>query len=603
MSAALTALSGMEEFERKDCVRQTGPSTFAGADARAHAAFAGGRPRAFTVVVRARRDAAVDQLVHSLRSQTIATDQAEIVISGGPRRSSAARPLVNGLGDPWRVRFVDIRGTLAHEWNLATRVASNELLLFLAEDFVPGPTWLATHLRLHVSRPEPSVVGLGPLLLDPNTPPESFSRWLAETGWLRAPVIDPPVIGAFHAANTSMKRSLLLAAGGFDEAFPHDTTYDFELGLRMRQLGLQTISLNDATVFRTSRISLAHQWRRMREAGESAVVLQLRRPSDATLSAHLEGSWSMRLRRALAASLRWLARHRRVDRELAWHYLLGAAFASGFEQGRARFAEKGHRLPARPQPSIHELRTLQVLASGREDCRWAADSEEPAGVGGLKPLNVFDGYGVEAEENGVRCLSFRNPAGAPQAYFAIDRFHGFTARRLDMEVDILAGPEGTSVRVEYDSTDRSVRRAPNLPGAFKATVAQTVAAGHDWQTLRFAIDDARFCRSLHGADFRVVSSGTPEEPLVVRRARLSVRESDRTKTSFGTSTIEFAESSAPQVSIIIPTRDRLDLLRQCLQALHANTPMVYEVVVVVDGPPKGTLNSLDVAGFRTVGFP
>jgi GT2 family glycosyltransferase len=595
----------MQVFERRDCVRQTGPSAFAGADARALAAFAGDRRPGFTVVVRARRVAAFDQLVHSLRPQTIPTDQAEVVISGGPRLSSAADPLVNELGDPWRVRFVDTCGTtLAHEWNLAARVASYELLLFLAEDFIPGPTWLASHLRLHVSRPEPSVVGLGPLLVDPSTPPGSFSRWLEETGRLRDRGLDPPAIGAFHAANTSMKRSFLLAAGGFDEAFPHDTTYDFELGLRMRQLGLQTISLSDAAVFRTSRISLAQQWRRMREAGESAVVLRLRHLSDVTLSAQLEGGWSMRLRRALAASLRWLAWHRRLDRELAWHHFLGAAFASGLERGLARFAGKGHQLPALPRPSIHELPMLQVLAGGRDDCGWAADPDEPIGVGGLKPVNVFDGYGVDAEENGIRCLSFRNPGGAPQAYFAIDRFHGLTERTLDIEFDILRGPEGTSVRVEYDSTDRSVRRAPDVPGAFKETTAQAVAAGHDWQTLRFAIDDARFCRSLHGADFRVVSSGPPKIPLVLRRARVSVRESDRTKTSFGTSTIEFAESSAPQVSIIIPTRDRLDLLRQCLQALYANTPMVYEVIVVDDGSPEGTLNSLDnVAGLRTLRLP
>src|SRR5262249_21205779 len=144
------------------------------------------------------------------------------------------------------------------------------------------------------------------------------------------------------------------------------------------------------------------------------------------------------------------------------------AFRSGFERGRARLAGNAHPLPALPPPSMPELATLQTLGGGREDCRWVS-ADEPTGGRGLKPVNVFDGYGVEAEENGVRYLSFRNPGGAPQAYFAIDRFHGFTARGLEVEVEVLAGAEETSVRIDYDSADRSVRLAPQVPGAFKAT--------------------------------------------------------------------------------------------------------------------------------------
>jgi GT2 family glycosyltransferase len=528
-------------------------------------------------------------------------DQAEIVITGG-WRDSAARPFVNGFENPWRVRIVDsFDTTVGCERNLAARVASHELLLFLAEDFLPGPTWLASHLRLHASRPEPSVVGIGPLVLEANGSCGSLSRRLEESDRSHDPGLGLP--GGFHAANTSMKRSFLRAAGGFDELFADDTICDFELGLRLRQLGMQTISLIDATAARAGPMSLAQRWRRMHQAGESAVVLRLRHASDVTLATQPGTSSSMHLRRAFAALLRWLAWRGAVDRDLACHHFLEAAFASGIRRGRARFTANRHQLPELRRPSTRESPTLEALAGGREDCCWAAE-DQPGGLGGLQPVNVFDGYALVVEQNGTRCLSFQNPDGAPQAYFAIDRFHSFTERPVEIEIDVLAGAAETRARVEYDSTDRSVRLVADAPGAFKATAAQAIAARRDWQRLRFTIDDARFCRSLHGADFRVVSTGTPETRLVVRRARVAVRESDRARALAETSRIEFPESRSPQVSIIIPTRDRLDLLRQCLLALHANTPEVYEVVIVDDGSPQDISSALNsVAGLRKVRLP
>jgi GT2 family glycosyltransferase len=419
---------------------------------------------------------------------------------------------------------------------------------------------------------------------------------------LQAPGLDQPEARAFHIGNTSIKRSFLRAAGGFDEAFPYYTTCDSELGLRMRSLGLQAVSLNDAPAFRSSRISVPQRWRRTREAGESAVVFRLRHPSEAAPLGQLAGGPWKRYAHAFAASLRWLARHRRADRELAWRSFLSAAFASGHDRGLRRFAGNGYVFPALRPPGIQELATLQVLVGGRENCRWVV-SDDPANAG-LTPVNVFDGYGLEAEEDGIRYLSFRNPGGAPQAYFAIDRFHDFTARRVEIEVEVLAGAHEASIRVDYDSTDRAVRLAPQVPGAFKATNTLSVTAGRGWHTLRFAIDDGRFCRSLHGTDFRIVSSGTAETRLGIRRARVALRESGRAPTSFRAPTIEFASNPDPQISIVIPTRDRLDLLRLCLHALHAYTPPIYELVIVEDGSPAAISSSLDnIAGLCTLRLP
>jgi GT2 family glycosyltransferase len=252
--------------------------------------------------------------------------------------------------------------------------------------------------------------------------------------------------------------------------------------------------------------------------------------------------------------------------------------------------------------STFDQPTLAVFASER-DCCWVA-AQTRAQVGGLEPVNVFDGYGVPARRNGLECLSFHNPYSASQAYFAIDRAHGFTRRGIEVEMEVFVGAEGGAVRLEYDSTDLSVWIPPHVRGAFKATPAQDVAAGSDWRSVRFTIDDPRFCRSVHGADFRVVSAGASGQ-LELRSVRVALREGDRSVRGAATSAaLSFDEVADPQVSIIIPTRDRLELLRQCLESLRANTPPIYELIVVDDGSSQGVCEALrSVAGLRLVRLP
>lgn len=549
-----------------------------------------------------------DEIARALLAQTIPIAGHEIVIVDGVRSLTVRRRVAQTAADlegRLDVRIIENdQPGRARDLNLGARAARHDHLLFLADDFVPGPTWLAAHLKLHASRPEPTVVGLGPTRLDERVRRKALCRWLEDTGRIYAVTFaesDSLPRGFFYGGNTSMKRSLWRAAGGFDEVFPYDTTDDYEFGVRLHRLGMQVVYLKDAATRHLHWITLGYRCRQMRKAGESAALLRARHPGEAALPADCDADAATHLRRALGAFLRRLSCRRRDARERFWQNLLAASFVFGFERKRRRLTDGEDKLPPPPEQTLADVPEIEALLGGQADRTWVS-GQTAANIGGLEPVDVWDGCGERGRVDGSECMVFRNPAGSAQAYFSIERCHGFAGRAVEVEVEIFADAEGDAIRVEYDSSDLSVSIPPHLPGAFKATPWQALGATGDWQRLRFTIEDGRFCRSVHGSDFRVVSRRAAGTPLRVRGIRVSLRASERSaEVRPRPPLLGFAEVREPRVSIVIPTRNGLEILRQCLRALRANTPPGYEVIVVDDGSSDGTCDALaTVPGLRLI---
>ncbi len=241
-----------------------------------------------------------------------------------------------------------------------------------------------------------------------------------------------------------------------------------------------------------------------------------------------------------------------------------------------------------------------MLAAGPLDRSWAASRSVPH-TGGLEVFDVFDGRTAPDEAIGAACVSFLNPGGAAQAYFRLSRPHRFTSRPIEVEIEVLADSED-EIHLEYDSLDASVCVVPSYPGAFKRTPLQHLQRTGGWHVIRFSIDDGRFCRLAHGADFRVVSSRPVGVPLRIRQVRLSIRGDGQITASApkpDVSDLAFGEAADPCVSIIIPTRNRFDLLSDCLRGVRGNTTGPYEVVIVDNGSSDGTAEALrPIAGLR-----
>ncbi len=218
-------------------------------------------------------------------------------------------------------------------------------------------------------------------------------------------------------------------------------------------------------------------------------------------------------------------------------------------------------------------------------------------------VDVFDGRTTPDEVIGSACVSFFNPGGGAQAYFRLSRPHRFTGRPIEVEIEILADSED-EIHLEYDSLDASVRVAPSRPGTFKRTQLQHLQGTRGWHGVRFSIDDGKFCRWAHGADFRVVSSRPAGVPLRIRRVGLSLRGRGPIAASSPKpllAGLAFGEVSDPTVSIIIPTRNGFDRLCDCLWGILGNTTGAYEVMVVDNGSSDGTAEALrPISGLRSL---
>jgi len=113
--------------------------------------------------------------------------------------------------------------------------------------------------------------------------------------------------------------------------------------------------------------------------------------------------------------------------------------------------------------------TVPAKVAGRE-CRQTAPSANPSSAGMM------------------RCIYFRvtDPSFRPRCWITVTFFD-----------------RGIPWVLEYDSTDASVRRVPQAPGAFKAAGQYPGFGTGRWETITFEVSDARFAGRCNGGDFRI----------------------------------------------------------------------------------------------------
>jgi GT2 family glycosyltransferase len=213
---------------------------------------------------------------------------------------------------------------------------TGDVVIFLADDFIPGPEFVATHLRFHEERPEAEAVGVGLAVLPPEyrTP---FGTWLEESGRLIGVPIRPDISEIpdhfFFAGNSSVKRELLRRAGQFDERFPAHAWEDFEYGQRLRQAWMRSTLVPDAVVEHHHHLDLADREHTMRDAGMAARIYLANHPDEKVLPETATWpEWRHRVRLARARAQTMLTRNK-ATRQWWWHARLEAAFAEAYRKG------------------------------------------------------------------------------------------------------------------------------------------------------------------------------------------------------------------------------------------------------------------------------
>ncbi len=173
--------------------------------------------------------------------------------------------------------------------NLGARRACGHWLVFLGDDIIPSPRFLAEHLAAHLSLdPDPaasrtSVIGYT------TWPPEfrrtRFLDYIGEYGWqfgfaLIQDPLDVP-FNFFYTSNLSLPRRRFLESGGFDESFQEYGWEDIELSLRLQKAGMRLTYAEKASACHNHPLDLRRFAARQRQVGRSAWSFYRRHPDAA----------------------------------------------------------------------------------------------------------------------------------------------------------------------------------------------------------------------------------------------------------------------------------------------------------------------------------
>ena len=163
--------------------------------------------------------------------------------------------------------------------NRGVEASERHLVLFIGDDMIPRPDFVARHLERHRRDPEEEVAVLGRSVWHPSVPHDRLHRWLDwsgalfdfrlldeqggdEAGWPR-----------YYSSNVSMKRSLFTRAGGFDPDFVFDYE-DLDFGWRLGRHGMRLVYEAGAVTEHLHRYDWAAVERRYKSRAEAERLMQ-----------------------------------------------------------------------------------------------------------------------------------------------------------------------------------------------------------------------------------------------------------------------------------------------------------------------------------------
>ncbi len=178
------------------------------------------------------------QCLIRLNAQTMDASRFEIVVSDDAS-SDDTGPMVASLGLP-NLRYLrqDEHRAAGSARNRAIDAARGDLLALLDDDAFVDRDYLEVHCDAH--RREANLVATGPIIDVTEIPALKDRAGAVRQGWHSNP---------FPSGNASLKRTLMQAAGGFDEDFRAYGWEDPELFERLRRLGVKTRFLRAAPIY------------------------------------------------------------------------------------------------------------------------------------------------------------------------------------------------------------------------------------------------------------------------------------------------------------------------------------------------------------------
>jgi len=559
-----------------------------------------GAPTVSIVIPTRDRREALQRTLDALARQTAPAEAMEVIVVADGCTDDTARWL-REYRPPYRLRCVELPGSgAAAARNAGAAAATGEILLFLDDDIEPAPGLVAAHLRSHEGSAD--VVAIGPC--PPFIPGrQDFWRVLVRRWWfdLFTAMAEPGHRFTYRdvlTGNLSMRRTLFARVGGFDAAFGPDASHeDWELGIRLLKADARLTYIADAAAWHHDRTNLDRSYRRARQDGKGDVLIgqlhpELRpalplatrgpapRPVESAVRAlafraPAAGDALARLARRALDVLESL-RLRRAWRKLngatrRYWYWRGVADALGSQAELDRFLAYG-----RGPESTESVLDID-LGLGIAEAEWRLDIERPAAV------RVWHGdvlIGLIPPVPGAERLRGRH-------------LRPLLARLLGTPLSnamaIEALPSSTRAPIGGLATPR--RGAP-LDAPLFVAESELSRGVHDLE-VPAGYGAARVLIRARGRPLGWLTIWSPRSRRIpAAELRNAIAEQfgpgawmallDYT----GDAETEAAQrdGSCPPITVVVCTRNRPEMLADCLRALLELDYPEYEVIVVDNAP-------------------
>jgi GT2 family glycosyltransferase len=219
----------------------------------------------------------------ALGAQSLPREAFEVIVVDDGS-SETTRAELRRLAAPVPFTLIEKpQGGLASARNAGAERATGDVLLFLDDDVVPGPDTLREHLASHGESARPVAV-VGSLPYPPHVRLDCFLWYLERSGHYdlyrnprkypegRPPL--PPLNG-----NSSIRRSVFVAAGRYDESFRQYGSEDLELGHRLAEAGVRFVYNPRAVGYHDHVKDFPRFCLDMERAGESLIGIYRKHPA------------------------------------------------------------------------------------------------------------------------------------------------------------------------------------------------------------------------------------------------------------------------------------------------------------------------------------
>ena len=204
-------------------------------------------------------------------------DQYEIIVVDDGSTDGTQEMVKSKMGSKVGLRYLYQKQRGPHfARNLGIEKARGEIIIFVDSDIFTPPNFISEHVTFHqkfgdvvVSGPTVRTDRLDNVFADANR--RKVKKWLFD--------FSGP---SFITSNLSVRRKSLIRVGGFDEQFTGFGWHDWELGLRLKKLGLKAKRNINAVVYHYKKkinlSDLPSLCKKKREQGRNAVLYYKKHP-------------------------------------------------------------------------------------------------------------------------------------------------------------------------------------------------------------------------------------------------------------------------------------------------------------------------------------